>query len=87
VGIRFLTSNVSLFHRFRCACLGMWADFWFEALAAQALFQRSLLGLDIATGKVSVKGEYATNGTASATHTESFAPIPTGGSEQDRFYS
>ena len=48
----------------------MWTDFWIVALAAQTLFQRSLLGLDIATGKVSVTEEYATNGTATATHAE-----------------
>jgi hypothetical protein len=45
------------------------------ALASQVLFQRSLLGLDIATGKVPVTGDYATNGTASATHAESFVPL------------
>ncbi|KAE9378430.1 putative carboxypeptidase S1 [Stipitochalara longipes BDJ] len=51
---------------------------YFQPLAAQTLFQRSLLGRDIATGKVSVTSDYATNGTASATHTESFVPLPTG---------
>jgi len=48
------------------------------ALAAQTLFQRSLLGLDIATGKIAVTGDYTTDGTAKATHTEPFVPLPTG---------
>lgn len=48
------------------------------ALAAQTLLQRSVLGLDIAIGKIVVTGDNAKNGTAKATHTESFVPLPTG---------
>jgi hypothetical protein len=47
------------------------------ALAAQTLLQRSALGLDIATGKIVVTVDYATDGTAKATHTESFVLLPT----------
>jgi hypothetical protein len=48
------------------------------ALTAQTLLQRSVLGLDIAIGKIVVTGDNATNGTAKATHTESFVLLPTG---------
>jgi hypothetical protein len=46
------------------------------ARAAQTLLQRSVLGLDIATGKIVVTGDYATNGAAKATHTESLCLCP-----------
>jgi len=54
------------------------ADNNIEALASQVLFQRALEGLDISTGTVKVTGNYSTNGTAFATHTESFVSLPTG---------
>ena len=47
-----------------------------KAFAAQALFQRSIDGLDIALGEVKITEGYTTNGTASATHTEPFVPLP-----------
>jgi carboxypeptidase D len=46
------------------------------ARAAQTLLQRSVLGLDNATGKIVVTGDYATNGTAKATHMESLCLCP-----------
>jgi hypothetical protein len=46
------------------------------ARAAQTLLQRSVLGLDIATGKIVVTDDYATNGAAKATHTESLCLCP-----------
>jgi hypothetical protein len=42
------------------------------------LFQRAINGLDIAEGNVNVTNLYSTNGTASATHTETYVPLPTG---------
>ncbi|RFU25812.1 hypothetical protein B7463_g10526, partial [Scytalidium lignicola] len=50
---------------------------YFQPLAAQVLFERSLNGLDISTGTLVASENYATNGTAQATHTESFVPLST----------
>lgn len=47
------------------------------ALAAQVLFERSLNEQDISEGEVLVTEQYATNGSAVATHIEPFVPLPT----------
>ncbi|KAH8820085.1 putative carboxypeptidase S1 [Xylogone sp. PMI_703] len=50
---------------------------YFQPLASQVLFERSLDGLDISTGTVHASENYATNGSAQATHTEPFVPLST----------
>ncbi|KAL8795127.1 MAG: hypothetical protein Q9195_002424 [Heterodermia aff. obscurata] len=49
---------------------------FYQPKASLALFERVLGNKDIATGETEVTGTYETNGTASATHTEPFVPLP-----------
>ncbi|KAL4784273.1 Alpha/Beta hydrolase protein [Aspergillus varians] len=50
---------------------------YYQPLASLQLFNRTLFGWDIAEGNVQIWPEYSTNGTATATHSESFVPLPT----------
>jgi carboxypeptidase D len=50
---------------------------YYQPEASLQLFNRTLFGYDIPEGKVKIRGGFATNGTATATHTESFVPLPT----------
>ena len=50
---------------------------YYQPIAALALFNRTINHLDIASGTETITATYETNGTASATHTESFVPLPT----------
>ncbi|KAL2869941.1 Alpha/Beta hydrolase protein [Aspergillus lucknowensis] len=53
---------------------------YYQPVASLQLFNRTLFGWDIAEGNVQVTGGYSTNGSATATHTESFVPLPTASS-------
>lgn len=48
---------------------------FYQPLASLEYFKRTLDNKDIATGKLDVSGNYATNGTAKATHTEPYVPL------------
>jgi hypothetical protein len=50
---------------------------YYQPIAALEFFRREVLHLDIATGLVPVTANYSSTGTANATHTESFVPLPT----------
>lgn len=50
---------------------------FYQPVAALALFNRSINHFNIADGTEMVTLTYSTNGTANATHTESFVPLPT----------
>ncbi|KAL2814752.1 peptidase S10, serine carboxypeptidase [Aspergillus granulosus] len=50
---------------------------YYQPEASLQLFNRTLFGWDIAEGNVKIGPGYSTNGTATATHTESFVPLPT----------
>jgi hypothetical protein len=78
LGIRFLTSNVGLLLLFQNGFLEYELTFHLKHLLLRLCFNGRCWGLGIATGKVSVTDDYTTNGTASAAHTESFVPLPTG---------
>lgn len=49
---------------------------YYQPIAALALFNRTINGWDTATGEVKVTEGLSTNGTAKATHTEAFVPLP-----------
>jgi carboxypeptidase C (cathepsin A) len=50
---------------------------YYQPIAALGIFRRAINGLDIATGTTPVNGSQGgTTGTAKATHTESFVPLP-----------
>lgn len=49
---------------------------YYQPLAALALFNRTLFGYDSATGTKKVTAGLSTHGTANATHTEPFVPLP-----------
>lgn len=49
---------------------------YYQPLASLASFERALGHLVIADGSQPVSATYSTNGTANATHTESFVPLP-----------
>lgn len=49
---------------------------FYQPLASLEYFKRTLDNTDIATGKFDVTGDYTTNGTAKATHTEPYVPLP-----------
>jgi carboxypeptidase C (cathepsin A) len=49
---------------------------YYQPLASLALFNRTINMFDIATGETKLTADYSTNGTAEATHTESFVPLP-----------
>lgn len=49
---------------------------YYQPVAALQLFNRTLNGWDIAQGKVKINGQFVTNGTATATHTESSVALP-----------
>lgn len=49
---------------------------FYQPLASLEYFKRTLDNKDIATGKLDVTGDYATNGTANATHTEPYVALP-----------
>lgn len=51
---------------------------YYQPLASLAMFNRTIKNMDIATGEEAVTVSYETNGTASATHTEPYVPLPTG---------
>ena len=40
------------------------------------MFERTLLGLDIASGTAKISGNFSSSGLPNATHTESFVPLP-----------
>ncbi|KAJ9231214.1 hypothetical protein DTO169E5_8102 [Paecilomyces variotii] len=50
---------------------------YYQPIAALQLFNRTVYGWDIAKGDTKIWPEYKTNGTAKATHTESYVPLPT----------
>ncbi|KAL9612379.1 MAG: hypothetical protein Q9167_003019 [Letrouitia subvulpina] len=50
---------------------------FYQPLASLEFFRRTLEGRDLATGGEVIGGSYLTNGTAEATHTESFVALPT----------
>ena len=49
---------------------------YYQPIAALALFNRTINGFDTATGTGKVTANTTTNGTAKATHTNSFVPLP-----------
>ncbi|PTU23793.1 hypothetical protein P175DRAFT_0428594 [Aspergillus ochraceoroseus IBT 24754] len=49
---------------------------YYQPIAALQLFNRTLFGWDIPEGKTRIWPGYSTNGTATATHTESSVPLP-----------
>lgn len=49
---------------------------YYQPLAALAAFNRTLMGMDIATGEEIVTSDYDTEGNAEATHTEPYVPLP-----------
>lgn len=49
---------------------------YYQPEASLAIFERILNHIIIADGSKVVTGDYGTNGTANATHTESFVPLP-----------
>lgn len=49
---------------------------YYQPKGSLALFNRTLAHLDIATGLEKVTVDYETTGTANATHTESYAALP-----------
>jgi hypothetical protein len=53
---------------------------YYQPVAALALFNRTINMFDIATGTKKIRLDYVTNGTAKATHTNSFVPLPTSSS-------
>ncbi|OQU95256.1 hypothetical protein CLAIMM_01489 [Cladophialophora immunda] len=54
---------------------------YYQPIAALGFFSRAINGLDIATGTMHVNGtQGGTKGKPSATHTESFVPLPTSSS-------
>ncbi|GKZ33466.1 hypothetical protein AbraIFM66950_003364 [Aspergillus brasiliensis] len=53
---------------------------YYQPIAALQLFNRTLFGWDIAAGTTQIWPSYSTNGTAQATHTQSFVPLSTASS-------
>ncbi|PWY62843.1 peptidase S10, serine carboxypeptidase [Aspergillus eucalypticola CBS 122712] len=53
---------------------------YYQPIAALQLFNRTLFGWDIAAGTTQIWPDYITNGTAQATHTQSFVPLSTASS-------
>ena len=49
---------------------------YYQPIAALQLFNRTINMFDIATGTIKINAGYITNGTANATHTESFVALP-----------
>jgi carboxypeptidase D len=50
---------------------------FYQPVASLQLFNRTLFGWDLATGRQKITMGYETNGTAKATHTESYVALPT----------
>ncbi|KAL1614595.1 hypothetical protein SLS54_009660 [Diplodia seriata] len=50
---------------------------YYQPEASLEFFRRTLEGLSVSDGAVRVGGGYGTNGTAEATHTQSYVPLPT----------
>ncbi|KAL4953090.1 Alpha/Beta hydrolase protein [Aspergillus filifer] len=50
---------------------------YYQPEASLQLFNRTLFGWDIALGEQQIWPGYSTNGTATATHSESYVPLPT----------
>jgi carboxypeptidase C (cathepsin A) len=50
---------------------------YYQPIAALQLFNRTINMWDIATGTTKISGTYETNGTAEATHTNSYVALPT----------
>ena len=57
---------------------------YYQPLATLEYFRRVLGGRDVATGETVLTGMYATNGTANATHTQPFVPLPKPTSSRSR---
>lgn len=53
---------------------------FYQPIASLALFNRTINMFDIATGTKKITANYVTNGTAKATHTNSFVALPTSSS-------
>ncbi|PYH35393.1 S10 family peptidase [Aspergillus neoniger CBS 115656] len=53
---------------------------YYQPIAALQMFNRTLFGWDIAAGTTQIWPDYTTNGTAQATHTQSFVPLSTASS-------
>jgi hypothetical protein len=51
---------------------------YYQPEASLELFRRILEDRVIADGKEAIRGDYKSNGTAKATHTQPFVPLPTG---------
>lgn len=49
---------------------------YYQPKASLEMFRRTLLGLTISDGNLRFAGNYSSSGTANATHTESFVPLP-----------
>ena len=49
---------------------------YYQPIASLALVERTLDGLILADGSQPVTGDYSTNGTAEATHTEPYVALP-----------
>jgi len=49
---------------------------YYQPIAALALFNRTINNMDTATGMKKITQNLSTNGTAEATHTNSFVPLP-----------
>lgn len=52
---------------------------YYQPVASLEIFKRVLQGLVIPDGSKAITAEYQTNGTAKATHTEAFVPLPPSG--------
>ncbi|GMF68290.1 unnamed protein product [Aspergillus oryzae var. brunneus] len=50
---------------------------YYQPIASLQLFNRTIFGWDIAEGQKKIWPSYKTNGTATATHTQSSVPLPT----------
>lgn len=60
---------------------------YYQPIAALALFNRTINFLDIPNGNMTITPTYGTNGTATATHTNSFVPLPTSSGSSKRWYA
>ncbi|KZF19851.1 putative carboxypeptidase S1 [Xylona heveae TC161] len=60
---------------------------YYQPIGSLEFFKRVILNLDIASGDVPLYGNYSSSGTANATHTEPFVPLPTstGSSRRRKF--
>ncbi|KAK2800256.1 hypothetical protein FQN51_006164 [Onygenales sp. PD_10] len=49
---------------------------YYQPLASLALFNRSITGMDMATGKVKIGADYRTQGPMTSNHTQPYVPLP-----------